>query len=376
MQPLTASPREALTAEQVEALIVDAPALTLGYGLELVDQALTVLADISADLQLGGSVSRNSYAELHGTAKLPISTDLDWGRAIVRPYMTIADGQLSARFNLGAYFTSTPRRNLRTRPPTYDVAGYDILKALQDPVGDTYAIDSGVSYLTAVEDILIERGFVQYIIDRGAAGLVLPSPKVWAFDDRLTWLTVVNDLLAAVGYAGIWSDWEGRPRCHPYQPPGLRPAEWTYEADGLRSTIAPDRNLDRDIWDAPNRWVFYRRNDIEAAPPVEGNGMYTYVNQSTGDTSVDARGRVITRMEGLDAADHASLVQQAQEKIDADMRLPTVYVPATAINPLHWHFDRLLVVDPAAGPPMQTMATQWTLPLGRGLMSHEWTALP
>ncbi|MBM0257045.1 hypothetical protein [Micromonospora sp. 4G55] len=54
MQPLTASPREHLTAAQVEALIVDAPGLIVGYGAELVDQALTVLADLSPDLR-GGS---------------------------------------------------------------------------------------------------------------------------------------------------------------------------------------------------------------------------------------------------------------------------------------------------------------------------------
>lgn len=373
MQPLTASPREHLTADAVSALVRDAPAVIVGCGAELVDQSLTVLADISEDL-LGGSVSRNSYAELHGTSQLVLARDLDWGRAIVRPYMTLSDGVVEARFNLGAYFAKKPKRDLRKTPPTFDVAGFDILDVLADPVGQTYAVDAGVGYLAAVEDILIQRGFVQYIIDPTAASLTVPAAKVWPFDDRTSWLTVVNDLLAAVGYAGIWSDWDGRPRCHPYQPPLQRAPEWTYEADGIRSMIAPDRSVEQDYYRAPNRWVFYQRNNTEQAP-VEGNGMYTYINQSVGPTSVDARDRVISRVEGLDAADHASLVRHAQELIDIDMRVPTTYSGPTALNPLHWHVDRLFVIDDAAGPPLDVLGTQWSMPLNGRLMTHEWQVL-
>ncbi|MGW5556845.1 hypothetical protein ACWER9_06435 [Micromonospora sp. NPDC003944] len=373
MQALTGSPREHLAAAQVEALIVDSPAVTVGYGAELVDQSLTVLADISEDL-LGGSVSRNAYADLHGTTQLIIARDLDWGRAIVRPHMVLSDGVTTARFNLGAYFTKTPKRDLSRAPATFDVAGVDVLDVLVDPVGQTYAVDAGVGYLAAVEDILIQRGFVQYIIDPTAASTTLPTAKVWQFDDRTSWLTVVNDLLAAVGYAGIWSDWDGRPRCHPYQPPLERSVEWTYEADGGRSMIAPERTVEQDYYQAPNRWVFYQRNNVEQAP-VEGNGMYTYINQSTGPASVDARGRVISRVEGLDAADHAALIRQAQELIDADMRMPSTYSGTTALNPLHWHFDRLFVIDGAAGPPLDVLGTQWTLPLTGRRMTHEWQVL-
>ncbi|MBM0257044.1 hypothetical protein [Micromonospora sp. 4G55] len=310
-------------------------------------------------------MSRSSYAELHGTANLGISAELDWGRAIVRPYMTLADGLITARFNLGAYYANTSQRGLRETPVTYDVAGYDILHALTDPVGETYAIDAGVPYLTAVEDILIQQGFVQYIIDPTAAASTLPAPKVWPFVERTTWLTVVNELLSSVGYAGVWSDWEGRPRCHPYQPPRQRPSEWPYEADGDRSTITPDRTITRDLFATPNRWVFYQSNNTETSP-VEGNGMWTYINQSDGPTSVDARDRVISKVVPLEAADHASLVRQAQERIDADMRGSMTYTASTSPNPLHWHFDRIWVNDPKAGAPMDMLATQWTLRWARG----------
>lgn len=375
MQPATEPPRDQLTAAAVTALIQDAPAIVVGHGAELLDLSLNVLDDITADLA-GGSVSRASYANLHGTASLSISRDLDWGRAIVRPYMTLTDGTTTARFNLGAYYTSTPDRKLAETPPTFDVACYDILSILDDPVGDTYAVPSGTGYLAAVEAILVARGVTGYLIDQTAAATVLPTDRVFAFADNMSWLTVINGLLGSIGYQGIWSDWNGRLRCQPYETPRTRAPEWVYSTDALSSMVAPDRSLSRDFYDAPNRWVFFRQNNIDDTPPVEGDGMYTFVNQSVGDTSVNARGRTITKPPvGLDVADHTALVAAAQRTIDADMQVPTKITVNTSPNPLHWHFDRAYLVDPAAGTPKDILVTQWTLPLDGADMQQAWTVL-
>lgn len=375
MQPLTAVPRDELTAEQVVTLIQDAPGIIIGRGCELVDMNLALIEDISPDFA-GGSVSRQSYATLHGTANLEISRDLDWGTAIVRPYMTMSDGATSARFNLGAYFTSVPRHDVGESVPTYAVEGYDILLALDDPVGEAYAVDAGTPVIIAVEDIMAQQGYTQHVIDRSAAALVLPSAMVWPFDEKTTWLTIVNDLLATIGYAGVWSDWDGRLRCQPYQSPSQRRPEWQYSADPYTSMLTPHRSIERDFFKAPNRWVFYRQNNTDGAPPTEGNGLYTYVNEREGDTSVEARGgRVITRPVGVDAADHASLVATATRIIDNDLRIKTSIPAGTAPNPLHWHFDRLELADPALGPIADVLDTAWTLPLDGGDMTHEWTVL-
>ncbi|MGW3608935.1 hypothetical protein ACWD6N_03450 [Micromonospora sp. NPDC005163] len=374
MQPLTAVPRDELTVDEVVGLVQNAPGLIIGYGAELLDQDLGVLEDISADLS-GGQVSRASSATLHGTARLTISRDLDWPRAIVRPFMTISDGQLLARFNLGAYYTNTQRRQVGRSVPSHDVDCYDILHGLNDPVGEAYAVDAGIGYLTAVEDILVQRGYTQHVIDRTAAGLTLPAARVWPFDAKTTWLTVVNDLLSAVGYAGIWSDWDGRLRCHPYESPIQRVPEWVYDTGPLTSMLA-DRAIERDYFNAPNRWVVYRQNNIDGPPPVEGDGMYTYINERLGDTSVEGRGgRIITRTEAVDAADQASLVALAEQLVDADLRLTTTIPVTTAPNPLHWHFDRIALDDPEIGPVTAVLGTQWTLPLTGGDMSQEWTVL-
>lgn len=375
MQKATDLPRSGFTQAQIEGIIRDSNSLVVGHGCELIDQSLTVLEDISADFE-GGSVSRSSYATLHGTASLAIARELDWGQAIVRPYMTISDTVSTARFNLGAYFTSAPRRAVRDVPIVYAVAGYDMLHGLNSPVGESYAVDTGTPYLSVVTMILSERGFTNALIDQTAAASVLPAPRVWPIDDKTTWLNIINDLLAAVGYQGMWSDWDGRPRAEAYTTPADRLSEWTYDTDPITSILDPDRVYEEDFFDAPNRWVFIRSNNVDGAAPVEGNGIFSYTNEYKGKTSVLARGgRVITKVANVEAADQDALVRAGQVTIDADTNLKTKVTAKTSPNPMHWHFDRITVNDSALGMPLDAMSTQWTLPLDGSDMSHEWTVL-
>lgn len=380
MQPRVEDCRSTFTAEQVEYLIQDAPSITLAAGLEIVDLNLDVIVDISDDLA-GGKVERSSYATMHGSATFAITRDLDWGAGLVRPYLTINDGSFAvpARFNLGVYHTSTPASSLEESPPTFAVEGYDILLRLNQPVGDAYSINTGDLYLERVEDIFLSRGYLRYMIDQEKALTAAPTSRVWAFDPQTTWLTVVNDLLGSIGYQGVWSDWNGYLRCEPYQLPLFRSIEWIYTDDQATTMLGTKRAVERDYTFAPNRWVAYRSNNIDGATPIEGDGIYIWTNENVGDTSVQARGGlVITRPpEGIDVADQASLIVRAQQMISADMDVPTTIPVETSPNPLHWHFDRLYLMDSAASIMADIMCTQWMLPLSPSTanMTQQWKVL-
>jgi hypothetical protein len=376
MQPILAPGRDHLTADQVVRMIRDVPGMFVGEGLEVVDRDLQVLDDISAWFS-GGSVSRNFYATLHGTARLGLSTALDWGRALVRPYYLIGDGQNVARFNLGAYYTAKPKHAPRDTPRSYEVECYDILKRLDDPVGDSYALAKGALVLEEVENLLQQQGYTRYYIDQDAAGKTMPQPFSRPSDESTTWLVVVNALLASVGYAGVWSDWDGVLHCEPYITSWLRPSEWDYDTTTDADMLDPERSSHvEDFDETPNRWVAFRSNlGEDDPPPEEGRGIYTYINQSTGPTSVDARDRVITKTIPLDAADQASLVARAQITIEADMTPgETIETPASP-NPLHWHGDRVTVTDPGIGATRDCLVGSWSLPFGGELMSHTWYVL-
>lgn len=373
MQPPVVPVRDHLTAEQTDALIRDAPAVQFTAGCELLTGMDLMLAeDITDDVE-SGSVTRSSYASLHGAATMKITRELPWGSALLRPYITLTDGTDEARFNLGVYFTNTPARDLSRFPVSYDVQCQDILAVLDDPVGDAYAVARNSNYLDAVETVLQSRGVVGYSIDRESTA-VLPADRVWMFDDNTTWLTIVNDLLAAIGYAGVWSDWDGHIRCEKYASPRDRAPEWTYDTELLTSMLG-GRTTERDFYAAPNRWVFYRTNNLDGAAPVEGDGMYTYTNLYAGDTSVEQRGREITKVVGIDVADQASLVAAAQRTIDADTAIPMKIRTTTFPNPRHWHFDVVRVEDTWMGPPAKVVVSQWTLPLNGSAMTQEWTVV-
>lgn len=378
MQPLTDAVRGDVSAEQVRHLLESEEALTIRGGLEIVDIGLSVIEDISGDLA-GGSVERQSYATLHGTARLRVTRTIDWGGDLLRPYVVVGDGgSLSARFNLGVYHPTTPDWPLEESPPTFDVEGYDILLRLNQPVGDAFSITAGQGYLDTVEQILMARGYTQYVIDWTKASTVAPTSRVWAFTDNVTWLSVVNDLLGSIGYAGIWSDWDGRLRVEQYVNPVERGVEWTYSDDAATTMMSTRRTVSYDYFSAPNRWVIYQSNVVEGATPVEGAGIYTYTNESTGDTSVTARrGLIITHTEGVDVADQGSLIARAQSIISVDMSIPTTISIETAPNPLHWHFDRLMIADSGSIPVADVMCTQWSLPLppDSGDMVQSWKVL-
>lgn len=378
MQPLCEAPRDGLTPAQVIDVVQNSPAVSWSAGLQLVDLGLNVLDDVSDDL-VGGRIERNSYAELHASVQLQVSRVLDWGAGLIRPYATATAAGVSAAFYLGAYHLPTPARPLGESPPTYAVTGYDMLLRLNQSVGDAYAIAAGESYLGKVEEILLSCGYAAYLIDQSAAATVLPIARAWAFDEQTTWLKIVNDLLDAIGYAGIWSDWAGRLRCEPYQLPANRSVEWTYTDDVATTMLTREGTIEQDYFDAPNRWVFYRSNRVDETPPVEGNGKFIYVNQSVGPTSVEGRGGLIVAKPpvGVDVADHASLLLVAQRQIAQDMDVPTTIQRPTAVNPMAWHFDRLYVQDGSSDLVADAQCTAWSFALAPeiGDMRQTWRAI-
>jgi hypothetical protein len=382
MQPPTDGPRAGFTTAQVRYLVEQASSFDTTMGMQLLDQGLNVVADVSDGLE-AVSVSRDSFANIHASMTFTIDQPLDWGNAIVRPYMTFT-GPLSATgpqgsltFYLGVFVTDTPQEDLSEDVSSFGATGYDLISLLDDPVGDAYSIDAGEFPLEQVEEILISRGFSQYIIDQGQAGATLASAKTYTVDDNVTWLTIVNDLLGTVGYQGIWSDWNGVLRAQVYDTPSDRSPEWLMSDDPAVTLLTQRRKRQRDFYSTPNHWIFYRNTSTEGDQPSDDNGFrYEYTNQSDGDTSVDARGgRQITKVVGVDASDNLAVVQQAQQTIDADMLVPTVISIETAPFPMAWHMDRIQVSDAGLGVALQVLASSWALNLDGSDMSWSWTVV-
>jgi hypothetical protein len=380
VQGLTDGVRAGLTTEQVRYLVANTSSINTAAGMELVDQNGQLLEDVSNYLETG-SVSRDSYADIHGSASFEIGRELDWGAAIVRPFYlmtgplsSVATSLTTVRFNLGAYYTEVAEEELDDDPTTYSVTGHDIVSDLDDPVGDGYSVAGGTFVLDLCEQILQSRGWTNYVIDDDQRGTQIASPLTWTIDDNVTWLVIVNTLLTSVGYGSIWSDWNGALRLQKYVPMADRPAEWVFDVDEATSLMEQGRKRAKDYYNAPNRWVFYRGNATEEGQPVDGAGRFEYINETFGPTSVEARGgRRKSKTVTLDIADHDSLIAAAWKTIDADISLPSIVTVSTAPFPLAWHLDKYQVDDPRIGPRSNVTGRSWSLPLDGSSMSHEWS---
>lgn len=387
MQTLNAAPRDNLTVAQVTSLLTG-PSLSVSAGLELLTRSLRLVEDISDDL-VGGRVERQMRATgSHGTCSLGLSRALTWGVDLVRPYMVLTNGAVTARFNVGVFSLTTPERRTSEMPATYDVQGFDRLYLLNRPVGDTYTVAAGTSYLTAVTSAITAAGLSGVYLDSSASASTLPTAKVWPLvqaqsgsdgrrdkdNSNITWLAVVNELLADIGYRSLWADENGLFRSEPAALPAARAPEFTFSADDVNVTILGEqRTFLQDVWNVPNRWVFVQQNRVTgAAAPTEGDGVYTVNNTADGITSQSARGLVWAKVISLDAANQAALVTQGNVIVAADRRVAAVYKVTTGPFPAAGHLDVFTYADTALGGSVKVQAVSWQLPLDGGDMTWEW----
>lgn len=361
MQPLTADPRGHLTDTQVRDLLT-APALSVAAGLELLNTSNVVTADISDDLA-GGSVAHDGTAAVHGTCTLQIQRPLAWGVDRVRPFMTLDDGTTQARFNLGVYVLTTPTTSRGEDPTTYDVTGYDLLHLLQDTPGDTYVVTAGTTYDQAVRDAVDASGIgAPLLLDGTWQDQTLPTAMVWALtEEPASWLRIINDLLFAIGYRGLWADENGTLRSEPYGNPAGRAVEWVFNtSDQHTNLVGEDRTVTEDVWGRPNWWRFVRRG--MATAPTEGDGLYTVENIDQGPSSqAFLGGRVVRRVVYLDAPTQGFLEAQGDRIVAEDTAVTRTLTLAVEPLPIAGHLDVVQVLDDGTDDKAQVIS--WELPL-------------
>lgn len=372
MRPINGA-AQSLTDAQIVALIKTDPAIKVGKGMELLDRSLAVQEDISDSLRTC-TVTRDNSATLHASSSFTLARRMSWENAVVRPYVTISNGTNTARFNMGAYFTSSPLTVTDEVPATYTVTGIDILNALNTLVGDSFSINVGDAYLTVVDSILSNLGYSSYIIDPARASTTAPVAKGWPLDATTTWLQIVNELLAAVGYDNIYSDWDGRLICQSLRDITQRHVEWAYTRGTFDGQLVPRQQVTHDYFATPNRWVGIQGSTDTTNTPTEGNGVFTYVNQNAGETSVNARGQTITAVLTPTVADQAALVAAVMAQVAIDMNVGTTINATTSVSPLHWHRDVVSVETLEFGVLVMQQMT-WSMDLTNGAMTHVWSKI-
>lgn len=379
MQLLTTAPRDSLTDAQVRWLLTGAPTVAYGRGLELLDSDLTLLDDITDALE-DGSVTRTMNADVHGTCQLKLSRDIDYATQLVRPYMTLTDGALSARFYVGAYTLRKGQDTFGSSIPSISVDGSDRLWLLNRPA-DAWAALADTGVIAAVLDVFAAAGVTGVLIDGTAQDKTLPADMLWPLfgtasdgttaNGTTTWLQIVNKLLSTINYRGVWCDELGRFRSQPYVDPGDRAPEFFFDFDDERNSIvSPSRTRARDLSSLPNRWVFVQQNVVSAdgssATPVDGAGLYVVDHSQVTSAPGYRKGLVWSGAPvQLPAADQESLVALGDAYVAAAERVATTLTVTTAPFPAAWHWDVYTYSDTEVGGLMTVEESAWTLDLGQ-----------
>jgi hypothetical protein len=355
MQSLTAPPRQAFTTQQVTDLL-QAADLEMSAGIELLDIFDNYVADLTDDLATGGYVTHDSNAPVGSTMSVTLASELVWGRDRLRPYVVCSShllGISGVRFNLGVYIATSPARSLgeydaavETETSTFAVVGYDKLYILNQPVGDSVIAGQGANVLLQVTNLIsaATNNDPKIALDGTMGSALLAADKIWTASSSTTYLSIINELLAAIGYVPLWTDQDGYFRSSPYVDPATATPEWTFDVQDVeRNIIADPRTVSHDTWGVPNWWRFIQ-NGL-STQPVEGQGQFTYVDNTDTDTGFATRGYYVRKIVSVDAVDQTTLQLIAQQQVIMDTSTPETWSTPSGPLPQSGHFDIVNYID-------------------------------
>lgn len=379
-----------LSKEEELRLIQRGGAAHVGFGADLLDMNLNFIRKVPI---LGGSVTRSHLANIHGTCNLELAEDIDYGNQLVMPWQSLRIGKLIGRWNLGPFSLTTPDENFGRKPYTRSARGYDRLYLLAREVGDTWVAPQGAKVLSEVRRAIAAAGLTGILLDGSKQDVTLETEMVWplvraveesdpfnqtkrerstGLENAVTYLRIVNDLLFAIGYRGLYADpATGLFRSEPYILPEKRTPEFLFDFnDPQHSIVVPQRTRATNTFKSPNHWVFVRQNMPGNPPPVPtvANGGVYIVDK----VGWDGRKLKWSQQIPLDVATNAALIEQGNNRVAADMRKQTTLKVAVAPFPLAGHGDIYEYRDKDMGATVRVQSKTHTIDLRGGNVPMDW----
>ena len=333
----------------------------------------TYLGNFSDHLLIDGATIEYDYCrKIKASCRLSWDTELPFTSYRVGVAMRVTDltTKLSKRMQLGRYLLENPIVSLDFEQ-IWSADGYDLLTILDTPVPYSWRVPDGTSIRTAIENILVAAEtnleFEGWYVDSTTRG-----DRVWPLDGRVTWLDIINELLISAGWRSIWLTREGYLTSSLYQDTSTLNADFFYDSTLADSTVAYGATVETDVWGIPNQWVFIADiADPNVGSPSEGNGIVRLRNDSIGPSSISNRGRVINRVEKVDATTQDALHLEATQQRATDIQSVQKIVFNTVPNPQLWHRDIIKVNFPPHVINRRAVVQKWTLPLGGQDMTVE-----
>lgn len=338
------------------------------FRFDLLDRSDAKIGELTS--VTGGSVEWTAFTAVKGSGRLQVDddgSDVDWLNVRIRPAVILEDveGDQTWEYHVGVFVPAAPVEDWSETGRAWEVELLDKLSILDtDVVTDesgnpiTYVAPVGSNVIALVRSLIEDMGESTVAIEDDSK--VLANSLVWEVGTAR--LKVINDLLAAAGYASLWCDGEGQYRCIPYVPPASRTPVYQTLApftEGERSVLSPRFRNDRDIYSVPNRYVCVGQGDSENEALV---GVATNENYDS-PFSYQNRGRWITKtVTGVEATTQEDLDTRALQHLSQDtsvtsgLAIQHPFLPLLAIN------ETIRFNVPTAGLDLLCYATKTNVP--------------
>lgn len=253
----------------------------------------------------GGSLVWDASAELPGGGNLEL---LDIGQQVnfssdrVRVWWSVAG---EPEWPLGVYVMAAPSESHTGTGITRDITLIDKLTVVKDnPITRTFQVPKGANIVANAAARLAVINETRVSVTESSK--TLTNAMTW--DPGTSRLKVINDLLAAAGYAGLWVDRYGQYRIEPYVEPAQRAVVWEFD-EGEASIHSPTWTHTVATWDASNTVML-------TSQPNDAGTVYTATaidDNPKSPTSTVSMGRTLNPIveENVEASSQADLAQRA-----------------------------------------------------------------
>lgn len=314
----------------------------------------------------GGRLSWSAFRSVGGDGSLEVTLDdeldIDWLSDRVRISHHAEDGTVRPH---GVWLISAPERQHDATGTRVTIGLSDKTELLAgDETGEWVTVPAGTNVVAWVAVKIQElTGEVAAVT---ASSATLRTALTW--EPTETWLRVVNDLLAAVNYAALWADMEGRLRVEPYVAPGQRESVARYGFDDDDALMRSEWPEELPLWDLPTGVAVYTEGD-EEAPGMSARADLPAAHP----LSAARRGRTVTKSEEAEATSLDVLQGIAQRRLDEQM---SIVYRAGVVHPVDDTVLNDVVEHGPAGVAGAIVNREITLGLGAVVtdsVRHIWT---
>lgn len=295
---------------------------------ELLDKQTETIVDEIRVERGSGEIYESIYTDVRATGSFrTFETGRQWWKYRVRPVVTI-DGTEYAQ---GVFIPTMPETSTDLRGQAATIRLHDKSQTVRrDTYGRTFAFDAGTRVTDAVRQVLDSVGITRVAMTPAADKLT--APMVWEPD--VSKMRIINDLLKAINYYGLFFDWQGVAQVQPYVLPARRPVVATLDGPhGVKHL--PEWGCQENTVDTPNFVIVIGQLEGAAhdAPPIIGRARHDDPDSPLSTAAVG----VITHTERTDVTSQANADAIAARVLSEKLTASAVWTVQSQFvaHPLH-----------------------------------------